>query len=200
MTIYSPMAGIVVAKHIVPGERLSPDKEVLTIADLATVWVWANVYERDLARLLEAKAPAGRLPASIRVTAFSGRLFAGELDYIGATMEEATRTVKVRAVVANNASLLRPGMFARVALDLGQGAKALLVPADAVVSDEGDQFVFVSIGEQRFLRRDVRTGTPRSGMVEILSGLSQGEEIVVRGTFLLKSDILRRKMGAGCAD
>jgi len=199
MTLRAPRAGRIVAKHVVPGERLTPAKEVLTIADLSVVWVLANVYERDLARLLEAKA-AGRLEAAVKVTAFPGRSFSGKVDYIGATMEETTRTVKVRVVVPNDKTLLRPGMFAEVNVALKQAGEALFAPTEAVTSDGADRFVFVKIGPQRFLRRDVRTGDKFGGRVEILKGLKAGEEIVVRGVFLLKSDILREKMGAGCAD
>jgi cobalt-zinc-cadmium efflux system membrane fusion protein len=189
----------VVAKHIVPGEQLSPDKEVLIIADLSEVWVRANVYERDLARLLAARA-AGPLEAGVTVAAFSGRRFVGEVDYVGATMDEATRTVKVRVVVPNRELLLRPGMFAEVVLALGRAGKALFAPKEAVVSDGDHRFVFVKIGRRRFLRRDVQRGEETGETVEIVEGLRPGEEIVARGAFLLKSDILREKMGAGCAD
>jgi cobalt-zinc-cadmium efflux system membrane fusion protein len=199
LTLRAPRAGRVVAKHIVPGEQLSPDKEVLIIADLSEVWVRANVYERDLARLLAARA-AGPLEAGVTVAAFSGRRFVGEVDYVGATMDEATRTVKVRVVVPNRELLLRPGMFAEVVLALGRAGKALFAPKEAVVSDGDHRFVFVKIGRRRFLRRDVQRGEETGETVEIVEGLRPGEEIVARGAFLLKSDILREKMGAGCAD
>ena len=199
IVIRAPMAGVVVAKHVVPGERLSADKEVLTIADLRSVWVLAAVYERDLARLLTAKA-AGKLQAVVKVAAFPGRDFSGVVDYIGATMDEATRTVKVRIAVSNKDRLLRPGMFADAAIHLGQGPRVVLVPAEAVVSDGKHRFVFVRAGPTLFLRRDVRQGATRGLKVVVDSGLKAGEEVVVKGAFLLKSDILREKMGAGCAD
>ena len=217
MTLRAPMAGVVVAKHVVPGERITPDREILTVADLGTVWIWAHVYERDLARLLKSfsansgdaerigrgapKARAGGpLKAEVSLTAFPGQAFSGEVDYVGATMEEATRTVKVRVVVDNRHGLLRPGMFATVAVALGDGGVGLMVPAEAVVGDGDARFVFVRVGNKRFLRRDVTTGAAWAGKVEISAGLSEGEELVVRGAFLLKSDVLREKMGAGCAD
>ena len=199
MVIRAPMAGIVIKKHVVKGERLSPEKEMLTIADLSRVWVWANVYARDLGALLAASAKA-KLQATVRVAAFADRLFPGKVDYIGATMEEATRTVRVRVVVRNKKLLLRPGMFADVSIHLNQGSRKLAVPARAVVEDGKERFVFVKIGPRRFLRRDIRLGATWGGMAEVVKGLNLGEEIVVQGAFLLKSDILREKMGAGCAD
>ena len=166
MTLRAPRAGRVVAKHVVPGERLTPDKEILTVADLSEVWVWANVYERDLGRLLAAKA-AGRLEAEVQVAAFRDQLFSGQVDYVGATMEEATRTVKVRVIVPNAKGLLRPGMFAEVDVALKRAGQALFAPSEAVVSDGDRRFVFVKIGPRRFLRRDVRTGDTFGGKVEI---------------------------------
>ena len=199
IVIRAPMAGVVVSKHVVPGERLSADKEVLTIADLRSLWVLAAAYERDLARLLAAKS-AGKLTAVVKVAAFPGRDFSGVVDYIGAVMDEATRTVKVRIAVSNKDRLLRPGMFADAAIHLGQGPRVVLVPAEAVVSDGKHRFVFVRAGPTLFLRRDVRQGATRGLKVVVDSGLKAGEEVVVKGAFLLKSDILREKMGAGCAD
>jgi cobalt-zinc-cadmium efflux system membrane fusion protein len=177
MTLRAPREGRVVAKHVVPGERLTPQEAVLTIADLSVVWVWASVYERDLAPLLRSQAGGG-LKAEVVVAAFP----------------------KIRIVVPNDDALLRPGMFAEATVALDRTGRAHYVPADAVVGDGDDRFVFVKIGSELFLRRDVRTGEKLDGSIEILSGLKDGEEIVVRGAFLLKSDILRGKMGAGCAD
>lgn len=199
MVIRSPRAGTVVAKHVVPGESVSPAREIFTVADLNRVWVWASVYERDLAPLLRAQA-ARALAARVTVAAFTGRVFTGRVDYVGATMDEATRTVKVRVAVDNDDGALRPGMFADIAIGLGEGHSELLVPAEAVLSDGERRFVFVRHKGRRFLRRDVRVGPERGGKVRVASGLSVGEEIAVQGAFLLKSDVLREKMGAGCAD
>ncbi len=202
MTIRSPMDGEVVAKHVAPGEWLAPEKEILTVADLTRVWVLADVVERDLEALLQAHA-AGRRRAEVRVAAFSSRTFAGELGWIGATVDRRTRTVKARVEVPNPDGLLRPGMFVEVEVELGGDRAGLLdlwVPAEAVVEDRDELFVFVRAGPRRFVRRDVKLGARDSGVVEVTAGLSPGEEIVVQGAFLLKSDILREKMGAGCAD
>jgi cobalt-zinc-cadmium efflux system membrane fusion protein len=199
ITIRAPLGGTVVEKHVVPGESVTPEKEIFTVAELETVWVWASVYERDLAGLLQARA-AGRLPAEVRVAAFRDRAFAGTVDYVGATMDEVTRTVKMRVAVDNKGRLLRPGMFADLSIQLGEGLRQLSVPAEAVLSDGDHHFVFVRIDKRRFLRRDVRVGRARAGTVPVLDGLREGEEIAVQGAFLLKSDVLREKMGAGCAD
>jgi len=106
-----------------------------------------------------------------------------------------------RVVVPNPEGLLRPGMFARVDLLLPDGAgEAVALPEEAVLEDEGRTFVFVRATPELFARRPVVPGRAAGGWLEIAGGLRGGETVVARGAFLLKSDVLRAKMGAGCAD
>lgn len=197
-TLRAPMSGTVVSMHAVNGERLSTEEPVVTIADLSKVWVWADVYERDLGPLIAASRDAP-LTAKVSVAAFPERRFVGAIDYVGAVMEEATRTVRIRVAVDNDERLLRPGMFADVAVELGAEEEALVVPAEAVMEHEEQDFVFLAIGPRRFLRRDVTTRSLAGAQVALVEGVDAGEEVVVRGAFLLKSDVLREQMGAGCA-
>ena len=119
---------------------------------------------------------------------------------MGATMEERTRTVKVRATVENADRLLRPGMFCEIRMGIGAGKEALVIPKVALLSDEGRDFVFTHWKEDYYVRRPVKKGRELPNRVEIIEGLEPGDRIVAEGAFLLKSDILREKMGAGCAD
>jgi cobalt-zinc-cadmium efflux system membrane fusion protein len=185
----------------VSGEMAEPGKDVMLLSDLTTVWVWANVHSRDLARLLAAEK-RGPVAVGITVAAFPDRQFQGALDYIGATMDERTRTVKVRATVRNPELELRPGMFCEAAISLanGKAEEVLAVPRSAVVADEGKSFVFKHWKDDFYVRQDVRKGRDFFGMIEILGGLQAGDTVATEGTFLLKSDVLREKMGAGCAD
>jgi len=195
----APLSGTVIEKHVVNGELVAPGKEVMLIANLSSVWVWANVHEKDLAALIEQRKQ-GPIPVSITVPSFPGVDYAGKIDYIGATVDEPTRTVKVRAKVANPGSILRPGMFCQVRAPFGTAVKAVTVPRTAVFSDEGQSFVFVHWKEDYYLRRPIVTGQVQSKLVEVVKGLKSGERIVAYGAFLMKSDVLRSKMGAGCAD
>lgn len=194
----APMPGKVVAMHAVNGERATPEVSVITIADLSSLWVWADLYERDLGPLVAA-AEGTKLSAAVEVAAFPDRRFKGVVDYVGSVMDETTRTIKVRIEVDNDGLLLRPGMFANVSLDLGEGSAAFVLPAESVMEHEGQTFLFVKVGPTRFLRRDVVTRPATGGEVAIVRGVELGEEVVVRGAFLLKSDVLREQMGAGCA-
>lgn len=201
LQVRAPFAGTIIDRHAVAGELAEPGSDVFVLSDLSTLWVWADVHSRDLADVLAAEA-CGPVAAEVAVAAFPDCRFEGTLDYIGATMNEETRTVKVRATVKNADGRLRPGMFCDVTLALGGDREdnALAVPSTAVFTDDGASFVFTHWKEGIFARRDVRTGRPFMGMVEILDGLQAGDVIASEGGFLLKSDILREKMGAGCAD
>jgi cobalt-zinc-cadmium efflux system membrane fusion protein len=201
LPVRAPIAGTIIEKHAVAGELAEPGKDLMLLADLTTVWVWANVHSRDLARLLAAEK-RGRVGVEVRVSAFPDQPFMGTLDYVGATMDEHTRTVKVRATVANPELALRPGMFceAAIALGNGQAEEVLVAPRAAVLADAGKTFVFKHWKDDFFIRQDVRTGREFFGMVEILNGVEAGDVVAAEGAFLLKSDVLREKMGAGCAD
>lgn len=201
LPVRAPIAGTIIEKHAVAGERAEPGKDLMLLSDLTTVWVWANVHSHDLARLLKAEK-RGTVAVEISVTAFPDRQFKGVLDYVGATMSEQTRTVKVRATVKNPDLELRPGMFCEAAISLanGQAEEVVAAPRAAVLSDEGKSFVFKYWKDDFFVRQYVRKGREFFGMVEILGGLQAGDTVAAEGAFLLKSDVLREKMGAGCAD
>jgi cobalt-zinc-cadmium efflux system membrane fusion protein len=169
------------------------------LADLTTAWVWGGLYERDLANVLTRMA-AGIVPVEVTVPAFPGRVFTGQLNYVASTMDETTRTVKVRTVIANGDRLLRPGMFCEVRLLLTSDEDVLAIPKMALLSDEGVDFVFKHMKDDYYLRQNVTKGREFDDAVEILAGLEPGLTIVAEGAFLLKSDVLRSKMGAGCAD
>jgi cobalt-zinc-cadmium efflux system membrane fusion protein len=199
LPVRAPIDGTIIEKHAVVGELVASGHSVMLLVDLHTVWVWADIYEQDLAHLLQTRKQ-GTIPVQVFVQAFPGQPFEGEIDYIGATMEERTRTVKVRATVRNADRLLRPGMFCEIRICIGATEEALAVPKAALLSDEGHDFVFLHWKEDYYVRRPVTKGRDFFEGVEILEGLAPGQTVVTDGAFLLKSDVLREKMGAGCAD
>ena len=132
--------------------------------------------------------------------AIPDRVFRGTLDLLGSEMDERTRTVKARVRAADEEGRLRPAMFADVEIRVPVARKHTVVPREAALSDEGRHFVFQHWKDDLWVRRDVRVGREIGPYVEILGGVSHGAKIVTAGAFMLKSDVLRAKMGAGCAD
>jgi len=199
LVLRAPTAGTVLQMHAVAGEVAKPEEPLVTIGDNASLWVWADVYERDIALVMneQGKRP---LAAMVSVKAFPGEEFAGTVDFISPSMNESSRTVKLRISVPNTDGRLLAGMFASVDVFIPGEAEVLALPADAVLSDSGRAFVFVRHSGDYFVRRPVIAGRRFAGLVEVASGLSGDELVVSNGAFLMKSDVLRSKMGAGCAD
>lgn len=199
IVLRAPMAGAVLVMHAVSGELAKTDEALITVGDNTAVWVWADLYERDIATVKLGQA-SGKLGARVAVKAYPGDEFAGVVDLVSPAMDESSRTVKVRIEVKNPDGRLLAGMFAAVNLYLPGTAEALAVPKAAVLEDEGRSFVFIHHQGDDYVRRPVVPGRTWAGWVEIKKGLQAGQTVVAEGAFLLKSDVLRSKMGAGCAD
>jgi cobalt-zinc-cadmium efflux system membrane fusion protein len=192
--VRTPIAGTVVRRDVTLGELVSPEKEaLLVVADLSSVWVVADVPEAKLDEVGIGSA------ARVRVAANGGAV-EGKISYVAPSLDPSTRTAQVRIVVPNPKGSLRPGMFARADLTTGSAAAdatpVLAVPEDAVQTVEGKPSVFVPVeGEANtFATRAVKVGRPLNGMLPVESGLTEGEQVVVSGTFILKADL--GKLGA----
>ena len=199
MIVRAPNDGTLLSLHAVPGEIVKAEESLITLGDVGTVWVWAALHERELARVSGQQA-AGKLSALVSVKAYPGEELPGTVDLISLSMDEASRTVKVRVSLENKGGKLRAGMFADVKVFLRGDEETVALPRVAVLEDEGRSFVFIRHHGDYYVRRPIMAGRRWSGWVEITAGLKGGEEIVSDGSFLLKSDVLRAKMGAGCAD
>jgi cobalt-zinc-cadmium efflux system membrane fusion protein len=200
LVLRAPQAGTLITQNISAGQIINTTESVYTIADLSNLWVWCDVYEKDLAILHDQSAKDKPLFATVKVKAFESDEFTGEVDFVGNLMDEHTRTVKIRVQVKNPENKLRPGMFADVQIPIPLGGQMLAVPQTAVMSDTGENFVFQHWKNDLWVRQDVAIGDRYGNLIELLSGLPQGAKIVTGGAFMLKSDVLREKMGAGCAD
>lgn len=199
LEVKAPRAGIITAINTTAGQFVETSQSLYTIADTSNLWVWCDLYERDLGGLHEFLARGHKPKANIKVAAFAD-IFSGEVDLLDTAVSQTTRTIKVRVQVENADGKLRPGMFASVDVPLTDSRQIMLVPRQAVLSDEGQAFAFIHWKEDLWLRRAVTVGKSHGDMVEVLSGLLVGEKVVAVGGFLFKSDVLREKMGAGCAD
>ncbi|MBI5007422.1 MAG: efflux RND transporter periplasmic adaptor subunit [Nitrosomonadales bacterium] len=182
ITFRAPANGIVIEKKAVQGMRFMPGEMLYQIADLSSVWVIAEVAERDIGQVQKG--------AKARVTVDAGpeRVFEGRVDFIYPTLNEATRTVQVRIQVANPGGLLKPAMYAQVHIDAGKGGKVLTVPDSAVIDSGTRQVVLVRLAEGRFAPRTVTLGSRSDDHVEIVSGITEGEQVVTSANFLIDAE------------
>lgn len=199
VALRAPVDGTVLVLHAVSGEVAKTDESLVTVGDNTALWVWADLYERDIATVMKGQATQ-QLPASISVKAYPGEEFPGTVDLVSPAMDESSRTVKVRVQVKNEDRRLLAGMFASVKVFLPGTTDALAVPRHAVLEDEGRYFVFVPHQDEYYVRRPVEVGRTWPGWIEVTKGLQPSQVVVAEGAFLMKSDVLRSKMGAGCAD
>jgi cobalt-zinc-cadmium efflux system membrane fusion protein len=188
-TLRAPFAGVVTKFDVATGEVVEPDKELFTIADMSTVWVLADVYEKDLSKIRQDGTVA------IRVDAYPDRTFTGRITHVGDLIDPTTRTAKVRCVVENRDSALKLDMFAKVVLGSADERQALAVPADAIQQVDNQSVVFVQQTPTRFERRGVETGLRTGNLVEITNGLEEGVTVVGKGSFYLKTALLRERIG-----
>ena len=178
----APVAGIVISKKAVQGMRFMPGETLYELADLSSVWVIADVFEQDLAQVKTGAA------AEVRINAYPGEKFAGRITYVYPTLKAETRTVAVRVELANPGGKLKPGMFAEVALGAAKRAPVVSVPLSAVIDSGTRQVVLVQTGEGRFAPREVKLGGRDRERVEVLSGVEEGEQVVVAANFLLDAE------------
>ncbi len=188
--IRAPFNGTVIGKNVVLAERVGPDTELFQIADLSTVWVQADIYQKDIAKLRElGDTLVFRSPSSPHDSLHKATIF-----YKGDLLDPATRTIRLNATVKNPDRHLKPGMFVEVALPGKQLENVLSVPATALQEIDGTTIVFVHTKGDQFERRDVSVGVTGEGQVQILSGLKPGESVAVTGGFSLKSEMLKELM------
>ncbi len=188
----TPLAGIVTKRRATVGETVDPAIPLFTVIDLSRVWVQVDVYDSQLPFVRTGQ------PVTARTGAYPERVFTGQVDNIGATVEPTTRAVKVRAQLRNPDRALKPGMFAEVVIEgLAADSLALAVPRDAWQRDGDESIVFVVRGTTRYERRVVETGLAWGPWVVIRSGLSEGDVVVTRGAFVLKAEYRRGELGEG---
>ena len=189
LVLRSPLDGLVEDIFVARGERVEPGKRMFVVADTSTLWVRALVHERQWTAVEVADGQT----VKVTVPGASVHETTAKINHVGATVEAESRSVPLVAELDNDDAHYKPGMFVWVDLPQGQLREAIAVPAAAVMRHEGKAFVFVPDGEGRFRRRDIETGIETDTLVEVTRGLAEGEEVVSRGAFLLKSRLLLEK-------
>jgi cobalt-zinc-cadmium efflux system membrane fusion protein len=182
ITLFAPISGKIVQNNAVLGAMVDQSSEIMTILDPRLLWVDAEIYEKDIAKIRIGQS------VEVSVPAYPGETFNGTICYVSDILKEDTRTITVRTEVENREYKLKPGMFATIKIYLNHLSDALVVPETAVLDDKDEKIVFIK-REGKFFPQAVETGVKEKGFIEILSGLSEGDDIVTKGSYQLKSKL-----------
>jgi membrane fusion protein, copper/silver efflux system len=182
LTLHAPFPGFVIERMVQAGQAVEMGMPLYRLADLATVWVEADIYERDLRFVRIGEA------VDVEIDAYPGERFSGRVSYIYPEVQTDTRTARIRAELANPGGRIKPGMFVTVGLDAPVSERSVLVPRDAVMHSGTHAMVFVEDAPGVYRVREVQVGGDDAGRTQILSGLLAGERVVARANFLLDAE------------
>lgn len=188
VALRAPISGVVVSRDAIVGQPIGTEAVLATIVDLSEVWFLGRVFEKDLSRLRVGTS------AELELNAYPGGHFHGTVDYVSQQIDPMARTLTARIRVANATGQLRLGLFGRAHVDIGEPdkqASGLVVPRDAVLEVAGKRVVFVREKDGDFVLHEVAVGDSAMDDVQLLSGVAEGEEVVSKGGFTLKSLLLK---------
>lgn len=183
LTVRSPYRGVIVKKNVIEGDYVTSGASLFNIADLSRIWVEAHIFEYEQALVFEGQE------VEMTLSYNPDRVYTGRVSYIFPWLQAKTRDVVIRVEFDNGDHSLKPDMFARIKINTGADRTGLTIASQAVIHSGDRQIVFVAKGNGQFSPRQITTGAYlEQGRVEVLTGLSQGENIVVSGQFLLDSE------------
>jgi cobalt-zinc-cadmium efflux system membrane fusion protein len=198
LNVVAPIDGTVVARHAVKGEAVQPSAQLFAIADTTRIWLWIDIYEHDIAKVKTGQAVSFTLMGS-DASQESGVV--GQVTWIGSEVNPQTRTTRVRAELANSNFRLRSHQFGEATIRIGTEHKAVVVPKEAVQRKDNVDVVFIPEGEGVYRPQRVTTKrTDRGDVLEVTWGLKPGQTVVSKGAFLLKTEIMKGAIGAGCCE
>jgi cobalt-zinc-cadmium efflux system membrane fusion protein len=182
ITLYAPIDGKITINNAVLGAMIDQGTEILTIMDPTILCIDAEIYEKDIAKIRDKQQ------VEVNVPAYPGDQFNAEICFIGDVLNEETRTITVRSEVKNADYKLKPGMFADIKILLNHHDRSLVLPKEAILDDGDNSIVFIKKAGKYF-PQVVELGAKEDSLVEILSGIQEGDEVVTTGNYQLKSKL-----------
>ena len=182
VAIHAPQDGVVATLPVREGMFVKPEMRVMSLAELSTVWLLADVYER------QADWVKVDQPAEVRLAYRPGEVWEGRVEYIYPSLDPKTRTLKVRLRFDNPDEALKPNMYASVRIFGGPREDIIVIPLEGLIRTGSAERVVIALGDGRFEAREVRAGIESGDWVEIVAGLDAGEEVVISGQFLIDSE------------
>lgn len=199
LDITTPIDGIIVFRHAVLGEAEEPMTRLYAVADVSKMWLWIDVYEKDIAQVRVGQAVGFLISGAD--SAGEGVTFSGRITWIGTEVDHTTRTTKVRAELPNPEGRLRANQFGRAIIQIGDRHKAVTVPRSAVQRYENADLIFLPQEENVYRPQRIKAQpSGRADTLEVMWGLRPGQQVVTTGAFLLKTEIMKGSIGAGCCD
>ena len=184
--VRSSLSGTVTERKLTEGQFVQPDvNPLITIADMSTAWVLADIFERDLRFVSVGNR------ADVTADAYPDEHFSARVARINDVVDPNTRAVKVRFLVANPAQRLKPEMFASARIALTEAQRAIFVPPGAVFTDSGRSYAYVVAGDGEFKQRQIEVSQESGGRLRVVNGLQAGEKIVVDGVLLIHAEQLK---------
>lgn len=180
--ILASQDGIVDGLNVREGMFVKPSSEVLTLADLSSVWLLIEVFER------QSDWVAVGQPTEVRLSYLPGRVWEGEVEFVYPTIDPETRTLQARLRFDNPDEVLKPDMYANVRIYAGPKDNVLSIPAEALIKSGNSRRVIIALGDGKFRAQEVVSGIQSGGRVEIVSGLNEGDRVVTSGQFLIDSE------------
>lgn len=185
IVIYAPITGVVLKRNVTMGTVVNEASDLMTVANLDTLWAVAEVPQQQAISVRVGQ------PVEMKISTFGDQRFAGRVVHIGESLNPETRTAQVRCLVNNPRGVLRPEMYATISIASEKSQDVLSVPSEAVSELQGERVVFIALGDGLFEKKPVQTGREQNGMIEIIGGLQSGQRIAIRGSFFIKSELLK---------
>ncbi|MEO1889827.1 MAG: efflux RND transporter periplasmic adaptor subunit [Cycloclasticus sp.] len=180
--IYADRDGVVSKLSVRHGMYVKPSNKVMSLADLSSVWILVDVFEK------QANWVKVGDPAEVRLSYMPGKVWKGKVNYIYPSLDKVTRSLKVRLVFDNPDEMLKPNMFTKVKIFSGAKNNILVIPTEALIRTGDEERVIIAKGEGKFEARTVTSGIESGHFIELIDGINEGEEVVVSGQFLIDSE------------
>lgn len=187
--VKSPIDGIVIERNVVIGQFVEGSTNAFRILNTTNVWVDGQANEKEINTITEK----GKL--LFKSSSFPGESFSGNVSFISPVIDEKTRTFTIRGVFTNQNKKLKPEMFGELLIPAAKNSKAMLVPSEAIVKIDNSDCVFITVNDSVFIKRNVVTGYSENERTEIKEGLKEGEKVVTKGAFYIKSELLKDSLG-----
>lgn len=191
LPVTAPFDGVVAERNVAAGEVVDASKVLFTVADVSRVWLRIDVRQEDADRIALGQ------PITFRPNGHPDEIITGKVSWMSTTVDEKTRTLPIRAVAENPKEHFRASTFGEAQIVIRSVPQAILVPNGAIQQEGSCHAVFVRRSDRQFQARPIQVGVRAGGFTEVLSGLKPGEVVVTTGSHVLKSEILKNKLGGG---